>query len=55
MDFQAFFDSSRMLLWLVMDASFFGIIPPYISHFEHDHFILAQTIEKFEDWSTSYG
>ena len=32
------------ILWLVVNASLFTIIPSLISHFEHGHFTLAQAI-----------
>lgn len=41
MGFQAFF-------LLVMNATLFSIIPPFIRHFEHGYFILAKTIERLK-------
>ena len=32
--------------WTVMIEHLFSVIPPLISHFEHGHFTLAQTIEN---------
>lgn len=37
-----------MILWFVMHASFFSIIPPLMSYFDHDHFTLPQTIESLK-------
>ena len=35
-----------MILWFVMHASFFSIIPPLMCNFDHDQFTLHQTIES---------
>lgn len=35
-----------MILWFVMHASFFSIIAPLMSYFDHDHFTLLQTTES---------
>ena len=37
------------ILWLVMYAPLFGIIPSLISHCEHGHFTLAQIIERLKN------
>jgi hypothetical protein len=37
------------ILWLVMYAPLFGIIPSLISHCEHGHFTLAQIIESLKN------
>lgn len=36
------------ILWLVMNPSLFTVIPLLISHFEHGHFTLAQTMESLK-------
>ena len=37
------------ILWFVMNAFLFTVIPPsLISHFEHGHFTLAQTMESLK-------
>ena len=39
------------ILWVVMNSLLFSNIAPLISHFEHGHTTLAQSIESFqEDW-----
>jgi hypothetical protein len=40
-------NSIPCILWLVMNASWFHIIPSLISHFDHGHLIISQSIESF--------
>ena len=42
------------ILWVAMNAPFFSILSPLISHFEHGHFTLAYTILDLEDFSSSH-